>query len=233
VNTPSARTAPPPASGTSDGLRYLLSLGLLLLTLVTFALAEERGGLRILALAVQGLTVFVVLWSAHAGRRVLAVTATLVATGVVVTTLAVITGHPAEAPLVFGSIALLALLAPVAIVRHLLSHEQVRASTVFGALCLYVVAGLLFASVYRVLDGIGTGGFFAQTTDARTIDFIYFSFVTLATLGYGDLTPQGDIGRMLAVIETMLGQLYLVGVVAILVSNLGFVRPRRRAPSED
>jgi len=67
----------------------------------------------------------------------------------------------------------------------------------------------------------GARGFAAShsTTASTAADYVYFSFVTLATLGYGDLVPRTTLGRMLAVTEALVGQLYLVTVVALLVSN--------------
>ena len=119
--------------------------------------------------------------------------------------------------------ALLVVPAPAAIVHRLRRHERIAASTIFGALCLYLLAGLFFARVYAVIGALQHGGFFEQQGMARTADFLYFSLVTLATLGYGDLTPRSDLGRMVAVAEALTGQLYLVSVVAVLVANVGRV----------
>ena len=58
------------------------------------------------------------------------------------------------------------------------------------------------------------------------MDYVYFSYVTMSTVGYGDLTARGDFARMLAVTEALIGQLYLVTIVALLVGNLGRVRQR-------
>ena len=60
------------------------------------------------------------------------------------------------------------------------------------------------------------------------VDYVYFSFVTLTTVGYGDLTARQDVGRMCSILEALFGQLYLVSVVALLVANMG--RSRRRPP---
>jgi len=60
-----------------------------------------------------------------------------------------------------------------------------------------------------------------QGTDGTRAVRLYFSFVTLATLGYGDYSPTGDVGHMLAVLEALIGQLYLVTVVAIVVTRIG------------
>jgi hypothetical protein len=89
---------------------------------------------------------------------------------------------------------------------------------IFGALCIYLLLGLFFASVYAVIGAHGRE-FFVTLAEPRTRDYQYFSFVTLATLGFGDLAPKSDVARMLTVVEAMLGQLYLVTVVALLVGN--------------
>ena len=121
--------------------------------------------------------------------------------------------------------ALLALIGPVVIVGRLRRHLRVDIATVAGSLCVYLLAGLFFAYIYRVIE-IVDQPFFRQHLRPGPVDFVYFSFVTLTTLGYGDLTARADFGRMLAICEALSGQLYLVSVVAILVG--GFGRDRRR-----
>jgi Ion channel len=126
--------------------------------------------------------------------------------------------------------ALLALMAPVAIVRELFRQESVTYQTVLGALCLYLLVGLFFSFLYGTVAAFIDGPFFAGERTEGTIDFLYFSFVTLTTTGYGDLVAVTDLGRMLAVTEALLGQLYLVSVVAVLVANLG--RPSIRSVAD-
>jgi hypothetical protein len=70
-----------------------------------------------------------------------------------------------------------------------------------------------------------TSPYFAQGTDGTVSERTYFSFVTLATLGYGDLTPATSVGRLAAVFESILGSLYLVTAVGLVVSRVG--APRR------
>lgn len=65
------------------------------------------------------------------------------------------------------------------------------------------------------------------------MEFVSFSFITQATVGYGDLSPDTDFGRMLAVTQALLGQVCLVTIVAALVSNLGRVRPAESPASRD
>jgi hypothetical protein len=123
--------------------------------------------------------------------------------------------------------ALLAVGVPVAIARGLWERRIVDARTVLGALSIYVSIGLFFAFIFTAIHEVTDRAFFAQNVTETSADFLYFSFVTIATVGYGDFTAAGGLGRALAALEGMTGQLYLVTVVALLVSNL---RPRMSPP---
>jgi hypothetical protein len=108
--------------------------------------------------------------------------------------------------------------------------------TVLGAVCIYVLLGMLYAFLYAAIDALSSGPFFVQTAHATTPDFLYFSYITQTTVGYGDFTAQGDLGRALAVLEAMGGQLYLVTIIAVLVSRLSgnaFGAGRPDAPTPD
>jgi hypothetical protein len=107
------------------------------------------------------------------------------------------------------------------------AQNQVNSRSVAGAICVYMLFGILFMFLYGVLATLDHSPFFAQGTDGTRPIRLYFSFVTLATLGYGDYTPAGNLAHALAVLEALIGQLYLVTVVAVVVTRLG--RPRRRA----
>jgi hypothetical protein len=106
------------------------------------------------------------------------------------------------------------------------AQNEVNSRSVAGAICVYMLFGMLFMFLYGVLAALGHTPFFAQGTDGTRALRFYFSFVTLATLGYGDYTPAGNLGHALAVLEALIGQLYLVTVVAVVVTRLG--RPGRR-----
>jgi hypothetical protein len=119
---------------------------------------------------------------------------------------------------------LLVVVAPVAIVRRLASHPTVSLNTFYGAVCIYLLLAMFFASVYSLTSWVEGAPFFAQIqppAKASTIDYLYFSFITITTVGYGDLTAAGSVGRMTAACEAVLGQLYLITVVALVVQNLG------------
>ena len=73
---------------------------------------------------------------------------------------------------------------------------------------------------FTAIGTFDSRAFFAQQSNATVADYLYFSFVTMTTTGYGDLTAAHGLGRALAVLEALIGQLYLVTVIALLVSNL-------------
>lgn len=127
-----------------------------------------------------------------------------------------------------GAVALLTgvLVAATIIVIALGVVDQgvVNAQSVQGALCVYVLIGLLFTFLYGAVAAFGEADLFAQGTDGDRSTRVYFSFVTLATVGYGDYTAATDVGRTLAIVEALTGQLYLVTVIAMLVSRIGAER---------
>jgi hypothetical protein len=103
-------------------------------------------------------------------------------------------------------------------VTRILHHRRVTHETVFGALCIYVLVGLLFAFVYLAINDLRTGSFFVQEGPHSQSEFMYYSFVTLTTLGFGDLSPSVGLPQALTVMEALLGQVFLVTLVARLVT---------------
>jgi len=82
--------------------------------------------------------------------------------------------------------------------------------------------GSLYAFAYGLVSSIGSDPFFAQHGHVDTTrNFLYFSFVTITTVGYGDLTAATNLGRSFAIAEALTGQIYLVTVVATIVGGLG------------
>ena len=93
-------------------------------------------------------------------------------------------------------------------------------------LCLYVLVGMAFGFLYGAIDNLGGDPFFAGGESASVAHCLYFSLTTLATVGYGDFVARTNLGHTLSVSEAMIGQIYLVTVVSLIVSNLR--RPARR-----
>jgi voltage-gated potassium channel len=106
---------------------------------------------------------------------------------------------------------------PVTLVR-VLRHKRVTYETVLGALCTYVLLGLLFAFAYLALDLVRDAPFFAQPGTHEASEYLYFSFVTITTLGFGDLSPAVGLPQALTALEALLGSIFLVTLVARLVT---------------
>jgi hypothetical protein len=119
--------------------------------------------------------------------------------------------------LTLGIWTLIGLVAAAAALRFAMRGSHVDAERLYAALSAYLLAGICFGLLYWVLeqmipDAFNVTGSFSQASA------IYFSFVTLATLGYGDIAPRADIARGLAIVEGVGGQLFLAVLVARLVS---------------
>jgi hypothetical protein len=122
---------------------------------------------------------------------------------------------------------------PVIILYRILRHPKVDLETILGALCSYMLIALAFGAVYGMFQQLGSENFFAQPAPYERIDFIYFSFIVLTTTGFGDLTPGTSVGKVLVTLEAVIGQVYLVTIVASLVASFGFRRGMPAAGEED
>jgi voltage-gated potassium channel len=163
-----------------------------------------------------------------APRRTVWAGITLAACGLGMSTVVTLTQEDVRRYLSVTSL-LLTLIAMAAIIRRVRLHAEINTLTVLAAVCIYVLLGLSFAFTFECIGEFGSGPFFPAHEAGTRSDYTYFSFVTMATVGYGDLTAQGGLGRAFAVTEGLLGQIYLVTTVAALVGNLG----HPRTPTEE
>ncbi len=114
---------------------------------------------------------------------------------------------------------LLYLIAPVIILRHLLRRKVVDARTIMGAIAIYIMLGMMFAFSYRAIGVFQADTpFFGTTGDETNANFMFFSFITLTTTGYGNLVPATNPGQSVAVLEAIVGQLFLVTALAKIVN---------------
>jgi hypothetical protein len=212
-----------------ERLRAQDSYGLLLIgiSLVAISSAVIPGSSvgRLTIVALLSVVLLFALRTSGVRPRVRHVALAFVVIALVAVMIAIAIGSDRIAAVVVGGVdALLALAALATVLRRLAQHTVITGTTVAGAACAYLLIGLLFASVYAFLGGLSTDPFFAETSAERPVDYLYFSFITLTTVGYGDLTAAADLGRMLAVAEALTGQLFLVTIVALVVGNLGRTR---------
>ena len=126
-------------------------------------------------------------------------------------------------------VVILLLAAAGGILRAVLAETQVGFRTILGAISVYTILGLLFTFLYAALDRVQATPFFGSGVTLNHGDILFFSFTTLTTTGYGNLVPAGQPGRMFAGLEMLMGQIFLVTLVAGLVSlwRPGLL-PRRR-----
>ena len=209
------------------GYRYGVLL-VTILTSLTFQLAApEADWARLVTIILQGLALLIALVASRVHPWILRMATIAVCLAVGGATAALVgLGElgPTGARLLTG---LMVALAPISIARGVLKDFQehgVSLQTMFGVLCIYLLLGMLFAFACGIVGALGSGPFFQQHAAESTKNFLYFSFVTLTTVGYGDLTAASNLGRSLAIAEALIGQIYLVTVVAGIVGGLGSSR---------
>lgn len=109
--------------------------------------------------------------------------------------------------------------AAINILRIVAKSEKVTSETIFAAIVAYLLIALMWAFLYMILERVSPGSFSFPEKGLReeSMQFEYFSFITITTLGYGDITPTTDKATALALIEAVVGQIYMVVLVAWLV----------------
>jgi hypothetical protein len=187
-------------------------------------IAPPGGVQRIAVAALAGASVLLALRAADVRRRLIVATAVVAAAVVALSVVGAAGGGVGDGATRLMNATLVAFGPPavaLGVVRDLRTTGHVRLETVMGVLSLYILIGMLFAFAYGAIDRLGGEPFFAGGEAATTSHCLYFSFTSLTTVGYGDLVARSDLGHTLAVFEALLGQIYLVTVVSLIVSNLG------------
>ena len=198
---------------------YRAVLVLIVVTYVVIVSTPGTAVVRGALVAIESLTLGVALWTSGFGWRRAAVF--LAAPVVIVAIVEILVGGTSAQGVDSLLGVVLVAVTMVVIAMGVFDQGEVNGQSVTGAICIYLFLGILFSYVYGAEAAIGSGRFFAQGTDGTPATRIYFSYVTLTTTGYGDYTPAAQPGRSFAIMEELLGQLYLVTVVALLVGRFG------------
>jgi len=217
----------------SPKYRFGPLLLVILASLIFQLAAPDTDWARLVTIILQSATLLLAL-SVSGTRREVVYLARLLVGVAILGTAGVLVGTGELGPAAAKSVSLaLAALAPVAIVlglvRHVREERAVTIPTMFGVLCIYLLIGMLFSFLFSAIEHIGGTPFFTKPNSEDQSDFLYFSFTTITTTGYGDLVAASNLGRSVAILEALTGQIYLVTVVAVIVGNL---RPRRRIGSD-
>jgi hypothetical protein len=195
-----------------------LVLALVLLTYVVTSLLGDRGWEAVILCLATSATSIVALTSARASHRLVRAAIWISLLTIALATIAAISG--AHLWLNFSSAIQVVLLAVAmaAVLRRVIANAGADSRTILGAISVYTVLGLLFTFLYVFIARVQSGPFFEGHEHAGGSDFIFFSYTTLTTTGFGDLVPAGQPARMLTGLEMLTGQIFLVTLVAGLVS---------------
>jgi hypothetical protein len=206
---------------------YGLVLLLVVLTYVVSVSITESWAAPIV-LTVQLATVWLALRTSRARRGVRLVADFVLCLAAVVATVGFF-AHSTGDQLggIFTVCCLLYLIAPFAIVRHLILRRQIDTESLLGAIAAYLLTGMFFAFAYKAAGEFGSVPFFGSAGHGSLSQDLFFSFVTMTTVGYGNLVPAANPGQTLAVLEAVAGQLFLVVAVGKIISSL---EPRRGEP---
>jgi hypothetical protein len=213
----------------------------LVLLLVTYAIsvALTDTWARSVALLVQIGTVWLALHVSGARRPVRLFATALFALAAVVAVANLLWDRAGLATsVVFITASTLYFIAPPSILRAIVLHREVDLETVLGAIDAYLLIGMFFAFVYQAVAAIGSAPFFEGGVDGTVADSLFFSFTTLTTTGYGNLVPASNPGQTFAVMEMLIGQLFLITAVAKVINawrparwRAADVTPPRRDPT--
>jgi hypothetical protein len=213
-----ARLARVPGGGHRYGAVLLLTL-----SMATFALvAPDGAAIRVTELVAAGAALLAAMLTAGARPDVRRFAAVSIAVALALAAAAAAAGAP-PGVVALAATAVVNATTIVVIVGGLVRLVQDRGvgvQAVFGALAVYLLVGLTFGFFIGAIATGFHGTYFAQGTDGTQSQRLYYSFTVLTTTGFGDLTARTPPGRALAVLEMLIGQLYLVTVIATLVGNL-------------
>jgi Ion channel len=204
---------------------YGLLLVLVAMDYIVLSVGWTNGTPIILATALIGITALLAFHTSHVRGHLLQAVQVGAVLAFVASIVATIDGGDPAKGVVFVISALLILTSPVVILSRILRHPQVTAETLLGAVCVYILLGLVFSYSDYAVQLVGGSSFFVQSGTHDAPDFVYYSYITMTTVGYGDLSPAVGLPRTLAVIEALTGQIFLVVLVARLVS---MYQPRTR-----
>jgi hypothetical protein len=213
---------------------YGLVMVLILLDYVALSALGSALWSQLVIVWLTAATLLITLHTSHVHRRLMLVGVLFLLAATLVTV--VVADQPQSArlhSLIPLMSSLMLLIALTVIVRRIATHPVVTAQTVLGAVDVYLLFGMIFAHLYAALAGLGSTPFFTGVSPTTFNDCLFFSYTTLSTVGYGNLVPAGSFGQTLAMLEALLGQIYLVLLVSRLVSLWGQASPRfSRRPSD-
>jgi hypothetical protein len=203
---------------------YMFVLVLVIATYIVSVSVTDKQAAPVV-LTIQLATVWFTLRASRARRitrRVADIVLVIAAAGAVTSYFFHSSGN--ELGSVFAASCLLYLIAPFAIIRNLLLRRDIDREALLGAVAAYLLIGMFFAFAYRAAGALGSVPFFGSAGHGSLSQDLFFSFVTMTTVGYGNLVPAANPGQTMAVIEAVTGQLFLIVAVGKVINSF---TPRR------
>ena len=203
--------------------RYGLLLIVAVVSLIVQGVVEPSAVQQVIVTLLAGAILLLALRAARLSPRWIQIASAIAVAALTVSIVRATAGGIGDGAARAMNAALIALGPPaivVGLVRDLREAGMVRVQALFGVLSLYMLIGMAFGFVYGAIDYFGSDPFFAAGQTATVSNCLYFSFITLSTVGYGDFVASTDLGHTLAVFEALIGQIYLVTVVSLIVTNL-------------
>jgi len=195
-----------------------LVLASVLLTYVLASLLTNRGWEAVILCIATSATSVIALTSSHARPRLVRAALWLSVATILLAAIGALGGGRIWLNTATAVQVGLLTVAMGAVLQRVVTASSVSSRTILGALSVYAVLGLLFTFVYGFVERVQGGAFFEGHPHPGGGDFLFFSYTTLTTTGYGNLVPGGQPGRMISGLEMMVGQIFLVVLVAGLVS---------------
>lgn len=205
--------------------RYGLALVLILISMVFMMAVPHGRWADMVALNLQAFALFASTRAAQPDIRIRVAVGVLI--GLILFAAWVQAGFTSEVDGVFVSVATFALViiaTPViawGLVRQVRENRRITTHTMMGVLCIYLLMCLAFSAAFGAVASVSGEPFFDQGSRwDQASDYLYYSITTITTVGMGDLSPATSIGRSLTAAEALIGQIYVVTVIAVIVANL-------------
>jgi uncharacterized membrane protein len=195
------------------------------LDLISLQMSRILGAFSLLAVGV---------WTLRGAGRLYSAGMLVAITGIVLSILSIVRESDMLHVIALLAMFVFLLLATFNAFRQIAVGNDISPNRIVGAVCVYLLLGVIWSISYNVLEYMQPGSFKGLTelvSPASDLDWIYFSFVTITTLGYGDITPLTQAARSLAVAEAIVGQFYIAVLVAGLVS--AYISSKRDSNDRD
>jgi len=201
---------------------YALLLALLCIDYLLISLVSSRRWAVLVVGVPLSLTLILAMRTSHAGRGIQRLGLMSLPVVVLLGFSQAITDNDRQRGALIIFLAVPFIISPIVVVRRIMRHKRVGRETILGAICVYIMLAMAYGMVYIGMGHAETSPpFFAQVGRHPPNDYVYFSFITITTVGYGDLSPASSQARTVVVTEAVLGQIFLVTLVSRLVSLYG------------